>query len=81
MNSIHVAVIPASFISLYTIEWIQGALCLRVKRSRGEADYSHLVPKSRIVDLYLHSQYVVKAWFYKHRDNFTVHFLPHNIRA
>jgi hypothetical protein len=32
----------------------------------------HLVPRSRIVDLYLHPMYAFMAWYLiKHRDSFT----------
>jgi hypothetical protein len=37
-------------------QWVPGALSLGVKRQRIEADhtYLHLVPRSRMVELYLH---------------------------
>jgi hypothetical protein len=38
-----------------SIQWVQGAHSPEVKRPGREADHIHLVPRSRVVELYLHS--------------------------
>jgi hypothetical protein len=61
------------------IQWVLGALSPGIKRQRRQADHPYLVPRSRIVKLYLHSAICVHGTvlncIIKYRDNFTF-FLP-----
>jgi hypothetical protein len=39
----------------HPIQWVSGALSLGKNWQRHETDHSHLLPRSRMVELYLHS--------------------------
>jgi hypothetical protein len=59
------------------IQWVPGALSLRVKRPEREANNSppFSAEVEECVELYFHSQYVFILWcLVKHRDNFTFTF-------
>jgi hypothetical protein len=52
------------------IQWVPGALSQGVKRWRCETRL-YLMPRSRMVELHLHSTYISKKWcINKHRDVF-----------
>jgi hypothetical protein len=64
-----------------SIQWAPGALSPGVKWQGREADHLHLVLRSRMVELYLHSPYVFMAQcLTKHRDNFIFTLLEEYIK-
>jgi hypothetical protein len=75
---------PAQRSIQLTIQWVPGALSLRVKRPEREADHS---PQSsaevKNTWSYISTPpYVFMAWcLVKHRDNFTFAFLTLQIKA
>jgi hypothetical protein len=47
----------------YTIQWVAGAIFLEVRRSGLETStHLHLVPRPKIVNIYLHSPIRLLAW-------------------